>query len=66
MRNTIRLLLATFLLSLAAPRAAAQDQDYVIKLERPGKVGDKFDVKITAAVKRERTQTVAGKALPPQ
>ena len=66
MRNAIRLLLASVLLAWPVLLRAAQEQEHVIKLERPGKVGDKYDVRITGAIKRERTQTVGGKALPAQ
>jgi hypothetical protein len=66
MESVKRLLLLSVVLACLCLPCGAQEQDYVIKLERPGKVGDKFDVKITAAVKRERTQTVAGEARPAQ
>ena len=66
MKHMLQALLVAFLAASAGARVAAEEQGYVIKFDRSAKVGERFHVKMTTAIKHERTATLAGKPLPPQ
>jgi len=62
MRNGFQCVMSLVMLLNIATVCKAQEKDYEIRIHRPDKVGMKFDVAITSAIKREMTTTIAGRA----